>query len=417
MKSYGIRKRLQGKETHSRRIEWRNREIMGGFATHAIFGREVLEEMSDETLVSMIRRHLGVFGIGCQGPDLFLYNIAMLLSREEKNLGYRMHKEKSSRYFAWLMQTIWELEDIEAAEVGISYLYGALAHYTLDSMLHPYVYARIGFNAWEPRSGQATGGLHHWLESAIDAKMIANKLGALPSGYHAERVQKIDKAEKEILVRILSEAVSKSYHINLKKENVRAAICMMKVITKGFFAASSRQRGLLRKIEHPFLEDYGLSNFMVTDDMVSLARVMNRENEVWRNPWDKEIASDDSVWDIYDKAVAQYHIYCSTLEEVLIHYKRKWLKEKGTSSGMLYRKIRRSDWQGDGIQVYKEKSSDIMKQTPDMKNVIGLFPLSRDDENEKMQNRIFHVAKELGNLSYESGLPLSLESVLRWRSM
>lgn len=376
---------------------------MGGFATHAIFGKEVLEEISDEMLASVIQNHSGVFGIGCQGPDLFLYNIPMLLSKEEKNLGYRMHKENSSRYFAWLMQTIWDLEDLEAVEVGISYLYGALAHYTLDSMLHPYIYARIGFDASVPYSDRATGGLHHRMESAIDAKMIAVKENGMPSSYDAGKSLQITKEEKEILAGILSKAVSKSYHIKLKEENVKASIHMMKVITKGFFAASDKQKGMLQKIEHPFMEDYGLSNFMVTDDFVKKGKVMNTENFVWHNPWNREIASSDSVWEIYDNAVVQYHIYCGILEEVLLYFKKEWQKE--TSSSTLYRKLRRSDWQREGKRVYKEKSFDIMKQTQNMENVIGLFPSGREEENARMQERIYHAAKGLGNLSYESGLP------------
>ena len=377
---------------------------MGGFATHAIFGKEVLEEISDEMLASVIRKHPGIFGIGCQGPDLFLYNIPMLLGKEEKNLVHRIHKENSSRYFAWLIQTIWDLEDSEAVEIGISYLYGALAHYTLDSMLHPYIYARIGFDASVPYSDRATGGLHHRMESAIDAKMIAVKENGMPSSYHAGESLYATKEEKSVLAGILSKAVSKSYYIRLKEENVRASFCMMKIIAKGFFAASEKQKKMLQKIERPFMEDYGLSNFMVTDDFVKKGKVMNTENCVWHNPWDKSISSNDSVWEIYDNAVVQYHIYCGILEEVLLYFKRKWLKEASTST--LYRKLRRSDWQREGKRVYKEKSSDIMKQAQNMENVIGLFPHGKEEENVKMRKHIFHAAKGLGNLSYESGLQL-----------
>lgn len=45
---------------------------MGGFATHAIFGKEVLEEISDEMLASVIRKHPGIFGIGCQAGFIFV---------------------------------------------------------------------------------------------------------------------------------------------------------------------------------------------------------------------------------------------------------------------------------------------------------------------------------------------------------
>lgn len=332
---------------------------MGGFATHAIFGKEVLEENFDVMPALVIQKHPGVFGVGCQGPDLFLYNIPMLLSNHEKNLGIRMHHEESSRYFAYLMQTILESSSVWKIEIGLSYLYGALAHYTLDSMIHPYVYARIGFDASTPYSKKATMGLHHRLESAIDAKMIALKEDMLPSDYHAAKSQKMTRREKETLAEFLAKAVSKSYRIRLKKENVTASFRMMKIITSGFFVASDHQREKLQKMEWPFCEDYGLSNFMVTDNLIKKRRVMNTQNCVWHNPWDKRIESTDSVWEIYDKAVNQYREYCILMKEAFPLYRDNFFAIIGKNT----------DW-------------------------------------EEIRKKIYHAAKGLGNRSYETGLPL-----------
>lgn len=330
---------------------------MGGFATHAIFGREILEKIPDEEMRTVIKRHPGVFGIGCQGPDLFLYNIPMLLSNEEKNLGNRMQREGSSRYFAWLLQTIWEAESLEFKEVGISYLYGALAHYTLDSMIHPYVYARIGYDASVRYAKKATSGQHHRLESAIDAKMIAVKEDKLPSEYSAGESLVITRREKKFLAKLLSETVSKSYRIGLRKENVTAAIRMMKILAWGFFAPSVRQKQLLQKVENHFLKDYGLSNFMVTDDFICKRRIMNTRNCIWYHPWKKERTSRDSVWEIYDRAVEQYQEYCLVLEPVAAYLWETGKEQNGSRDAVVKREI-------------------------------------------------YRAAKGLGNLSYSSGLPL-----------
>lgn len=332
---------------------------MGGFATHIIFGKEILEENADIMPVMAIEKHPGVFGAGCQGPDLFLYNIPMLLSNKEKNLGIRMHNEGSSRYFAYLMQGVLEASSVQAAEVGLSYLYGALAHYTLDSMIHPYVYAKIGYDAESSYSKQATNGLHHRLESAIDAKMIAAKENSFPSVYSAVQSQQMARQEKKLLAGYLSEAVSKSYRIKLKKENVMASLKMMQIITSGFFVASDTQRKKLQKIEWPFCEDYGLSNFMVTDDLVRKKKVMNTQNCVWHNPWDKSIESSASVWEIFDQAAARYRKYCLLLKKALPSYRNGFYAIMGEEA----------DW-------------------------------------EEIQRKIAKAAKGLGNLSYDSGLPL-----------
>lgn len=46
-------------------------------------------------MLSVCRKHQGIFEMGCQGPDLFLYNPAMLFSTYDKNLGERMHVENA----------------------------------------------------------------------------------------------------------------------------------------------------------------------------------------------------------------------------------------------------------------------------------------------------------------------------------
>lgn len=333
---------------------------MGGFATHAIFGKEIVRQNADIMPVTAIKKHPGVFGVGCQGPDLFLYNIPMLLGNQEKNLGIRMHNEGSSRYFAYLMHGVLEASGVQAAEVRLSYLYGALAHYTLDSMIHPYVYARIGYDAGSSYSKQAANGLHHRLESAIDAKMIAVKEDKLPSVYSAAQSQQMAKQEKKLLAEYLSEAVSRSYRIGLKKENVMASLKMMYIISSGFFVASSTQRERLQKIEWPFCEDYGLSNFMVTDNLIRKKKVMNSRNSIWHNPWDKSIESSASVWEIFDRAAGRYRQHCLLLKKALPPFRNGFYAIMGEEA----------DW-------------------------------------EEIQRKIVQAAKGLGNLSYDSGLPLS----------
>ena len=129
---------------------------MGAFASHIIFGWEGKKKWQECGMLSVCRKHQGIFEMGCQGPDLFLYNPAMLFSTYDKNLGERMHVEKCGRFMACLADVIRQQEEKEAVEVGLSYLMGLLAHYTLDTSLHPYVYARTGYDPADPYAPKAT---------------------------------------------------------------------------------------------------------------------------------------------------------------------------------------------------------------------------------------------------------------------
>lgn len=338
---------------------------MGAFATHIIFGDEVLEEMSDEMLKSIVNKYKGIYGIGCQGPDLFLYNIAMLMSGHDKNLGSRMHVEKSGRFFAYLLNAIWKQKDVQTIEVGLSYFMGLLAHYTMDTKLHPYVYARVGYDPKDPYGDKATIGIHFRLEAAIDAKLIASKLGYMPSAYYPAKAIKADRQDVKRLAVILAEAVSRCYHLNMKAENVTASVKMMQLIVRGFFDRSGNRKKYLSKIEFPFKEDGLCSNLFVEDEYVHKRGIMNTENAIWYHPWDHAKSYQKSVWEIFDDAVLEYQEYTKKVERLLRSYTLKIVRMRHDTLDFC-----------DGMT------------------------------NRELHRMICKASADLNNLSYHSGLPL-----------
>lgn len=357
---------------------------MAGFATHDIFGREVIEKVSDDMLKSILKKHIGVFGIGCQGPDLFLYNLPMHVGNGEKNLGSRMHNEGSSKFFAYLLWTIWNTEDYEFMEDGLSYLYGALAHYTLDTMMHPYIYARIGFDPSIPYSRRATAGIHHRLEAAIDAKMIAVKEDMLPSRYQPLNSITINKEEKKALSELLSRTVSKSYHIRVRKENVTSSLKMMRMIVCSFYGCSEKHKKRLERLEGTFFEDYLCSNFLVSDEYIKKRKIMNTENEEWLNPWELTVISKDSVWEIYDNAVLQYEEYLRLLQPLIPVYLRKWVSLRHPYYAYCKRDKK------EAAHAHFDMPGKAMEEM----------------SSKELWKMICQIAKKLGNLSYHSGLPI-----------
>lgn len=282
---------------------------MGAFASHIIFGWEGKKKWQECGMLSVCRKHQGIFEMGCQGPDLFLYNPAMLFSTYDKNLGERMHVEKCGRFMACLADVIRQQEEKEAVEVGLSYLMGLLAHYTLDTSLHPYVYARTGYDPADPYAPKATMGIHFRLEAAIDANLIAQKLGIMPNAFYPEKTMHAEKKEKTSVAEMIAQSVSCCYHLNLKKEAVLDSMFMMQHIVPQFFDRTGRRKKYLSKFEFPIWEDGLFSNLFVEDAYVGKHGIMNGRNATWYHPWDLNIVSKASVWEIYEEALEQYDHY------------------------------------------------------------------------------------------------------------
>lgn len=279
---------------------------MGAFASHLIFGWEGKKKWQDDAILSVCQKHQGIFEIGCQGPDLFLYNPAMLFSTYDKNLGERMHVEKCGRFMACLAEEIQRQDEKEDIEVGISYLMGLLAHYTLDSSLHPYVYARTGYDPADAYASKATLGIHFRLEAAIDANLIAEKLEIMPSAFYPDKTMQVSKKEKKSIADRIAHAISSCYHLDLKKTTVLETIFMMQHIVPQFFDRTGRRKRYLSRLEFPIWEDGLFSNLFVEDDYVGKKGIMNGRNAIWYHPWNHKLASKASVWEIYDEALDQY---------------------------------------------------------------------------------------------------------------
>ena len=154
-------------------------------------------------------------------------------------------------------------EEKEAVEVGLSYLMGLLAHYTLDTSLHPYVYARTGYDPADPYAPKATMGIHFRLEAAIDANLIAQKLGIMPNAFYPEKTMHAEKKEKNSVAEMIAQSISCCYHLNLKKEAVMDSMFMMQHIVPQFFDRTGRRKKYLSKFEFPIWEDGLFSNLYV----------------------------------------------------------------------------------------------------------------------------------------------------------
>lgn len=376
---------------------------MAAFATHIIFGNEVLGELADPMLSSIVRRHRGVFGIGCQGPDLFLYNAAMLISDHQKNLGSRMHGEDTGRFFACLLQTVWERKDFFDLEVGLSYFMGLLAHYTMDTTIHPFVGARIGYDPEEPCSRKETMPKHHRLESMIDAQVLAVKGQILPSAYHPEKDVELSRQEREVLAEILSEAVGHAYRLKVSRANVCDSVFMMKVAAGSFYFSPDKRKKVYERVEALFCgrksrrerkPAYGLagerakgfySNLLVADAYVTKRQVMNLEGRPWRHPWKPQKVSEASVWELYERAVARYAQYVEGIKPLLKRYVTRYL-------AMRYPYYSYEE---------KEEKTSVAREEQRMRRC--LYELR---SRKEMRKFIRESVKELGNLSYDTGLPL-----------
>ena len=103
-----------------------------GYAHHR-FGRQAVEIFPAQAQRS-IRQFRRLYDAGLQGPDIFFYH-NILFRDKIVALGKNCHNEGGEEFFTRCIGSLTSA----SGEAAQAYLWGVLAHYCLDSVVHPFV--------------------------------------------------------------------------------------------------------------------------------------------------------------------------------------------------------------------------------------------------------------------------------------
>lgn len=102
---------------------------------HYRFGTQIIPTMPAD-IRGPVLRYRGLFDMGLQGPD-FLFFHSFIKKTPIHELGSAYHEESGRQFFS---RACGQLRQ-NPSEAASAYLHGLLAHYCLDSLCHPLVYA------------------------------------------------------------------------------------------------------------------------------------------------------------------------------------------------------------------------------------------------------------------------------------
>ena len=143
---------------------------MPSTVTHSYFMRDVYNKLDDKIKDNIILEDAKTFA---QGPDIFyFYNMCFgKKSNKYRNMGNYMHKHNVNLYFNNMINYI-KNNNLEPDKQCISFLYGSICHFVLDSVVHPFVFYKTGvFNKKDAKTYKYNG-LHQEMEYYLDAYLI-----------------------------------------------------------------------------------------------------------------------------------------------------------------------------------------------------------------------------------------------------
>ena len=268
---------------------------MPSLLTHYFFANDCLKEARNQ----VIERYPSVFALGSQGPDPMFFSslipfMAFSIKAIKGRYGSKLHRLDGKELFFESLKTIEDIEDLLSKEVFMSFIFGQLAHYTLDSICHPYVYYFTGFD----KNSKLSGKLHYahsHFEGRIDSAMASNfnrkDLISKPSDVlkiKEEYLDIINSYFNATLERIFKTSLPKNYY----KSGVKNMIRVYNFVNDNEFFGSHLGKNTLGQLFIPRHDD---------------GKVLNEDHHLWKNPY-SGVVSKESFLQLYTKALKRFSI-------------------------------------------------------------------------------------------------------------
>lgn len=293
---------------------------MPGFTTHIIMGQECADALDDQyELKALLECRYGAYNLGLQGPDVYFYNpLCVAEGKPLRNIGGIMHELGTQHYFDACLSIIDETEDEEKRGIMIRYLAGFLSHYYTDSICHPYVYSRIGYDAAQPK--KKLYGAHAHLENELDFLYYRQYGRSVPEEYHPKQQVELLEEEKTVLARFMADSVNQAYPVDpdLLSDKTASISGSEKHDSKTASAGRSEKHAERAVSEIPMVH---LSETLVRQclaifrrgiqvrgmrikniDPAEEEKVLNLSHESWANSWDKSVVSNKSFPELFQEA-------------------------------------------------------------------------------------------------------------------
>jgi len=276
--------------------------IMPGFTTHYLFGQNTYKQLKKNSLKKIIQANHAAYHLGLQGPDLFFYYLPSY-TIHANNIGSVAHTEDTGKFLFYLLRSRQLFADHRQQQIAEAYIAGFLGHYTLDTHCHPYVYWKTDFQ----EKNNCYHGRHMGLEVDIDTELLQFYKHCLPSAFRQDTTIHLTHLQVRTIAAILHFVYRKTYpELGILYPTMYISIRSIQLGTKWLWDPSGRKKRLLGRLERLILGYPLLSTLIPSDTEHLYLDPLNILHRPWHNPWDLSQTSNDSFFDLMEKAQISY---------------------------------------------------------------------------------------------------------------
>lgn len=322
---------------------------MPSITTHYLFAKEVFNHLNKKEQ-ARIQDELNIYYIFAQSHDfLFYYTFDIKEAKRIKDLGHFAHHNNTQDYLINIVKYIKD-NHLENNSQLLSYLYGSITHYSLDTTTHPYIFYKTGIYRKNNPASKKYRGQHTLMEKDLDAiyyKKYTNK------EYNTCNISK-DIIGKPLFSKELKASINQVFKITYNQDNIahyyykgiQHAKFISSILVKDYFGL---KRLIYRLIDTLTFHHFGYISSYSTHILKPNTKYLNLDHTPWHHPEYKDLVSCESFEDLFNKAMKRALIIIYACNQVLfcnqdISYLQKIIPNLDYSTGIDIEHTHRMDY-------------------------------------------------------------------------
>lgn len=271
--------------------------------THAYFGQDLFDKLPKESknILKNEKKSLMMFS---QSMDaLMFYNIYNLLpGKNIRDFAEVFHNNKTNDFFYHFITYIKEHKYYTDSKT-LACLYGLIAHFSLDSTTHPFIFYKTGYFNKKDKSTIKYNGMHTYMENHIDSYFLKTR----------------NKNSKMKLTNFCFDLTPFSTKLNESLDYTFYQTFQMNHMSKIYYKSLKQMKNfiMLFRIDNYGIKRLGYSfiDYLKPKSTFQFKSIsydskyydnydfLNEKHNTWCYPVDQSISSNQSFLELYEEAL------------------------------------------------------------------------------------------------------------------
>jgi len=275
---------------------------MPNIITHALLAQDAIEAIEAPTLSALISKYPRVYAMGSSGPDFLFYFRILPWQKADpsikvREIGNAIHASHINDFYQSALGVIQTTQDEETRDIMTVFLAGHLAHWALDSIAHPYVFAKTG----EILKG-ATKYWHFRFESMLDTLMVTQVKGFKIENIKMPEFVASTKATRQAVSFLYRQIVLDVFDTDIDEKIFDECLSSMTATAKLLYDPYTLKFPAIQLGEKATGKLWEFSGHMVIGEPDLAHDILNLNHAQWTHPCDDTLVSTESFLDLYQKA-------------------------------------------------------------------------------------------------------------------